>query len=532
MTTALPRPQSREQTPQPPDSPSCPRSRSHAQERRRPPRGRRALAWASVALLLAGCAAGPDYHAPQAPAVQRYTREVLPSQTASADVADGKAQHWVQGMKLPEQWWTLFRSEPLNRLVEQALKNNPTPQAAEAALRIAQENVRAQRALYLPQAQVSVSPSRRKDPVGTVAPALTSGVAVYNLYTAQLAVGYTPDVFGGNRRQVESLEAQADQQRYQLEAAYLSLTSNVVAAAIQEAGLRGQIAATEKIIAIQQEQLGIFHKQLDLGAIAQSDVTAQEAQLAQTQATLPVLRKQLALQRDALTALLGRMPADEPDEQFSLDSLQLPESLPVALPSDLVQQRPDVRAAEAALHSASAQIGVAAANMLPQFTLTGALGGTSTSFGQLFNAGNVFWALAGNVAQTVFDGGALQARKRAAVDNFDQAAAQYRSTVIQAFQNVADSMRALQFDADALAAQVRAERAASQSMEYTRKAVQLGSSGYLALLTAQQTYQTALTSLEQARANRLADTAALFQALGGGWWQGTAQAAPAVKAPA
>ena len=472
-------------------------------------------------VAVSGCVVGPNFVAPAPPQVNRYTADGLPTQTAPVDVAGGESQRFVQGLDLPAQWWTAFESPALNALVEQSLKANPTLLAAQASLRQAMENVRAQQGLFYPNVQASLSPSRQKNPVGTISPTLTSGAAVYNLYTAQVAVSYAPDVFGANRRQVESVQAQADAQRFQVEAAYLTLTSNVVAAAIQEASVRAQIDATERIVAIQRDQLGIFQRQFELGSIAMTDVVAQEALLAQTLAALPLLKKQLALQRDLLTALLGRLPDQEPAERFELAALKLPQELPLSLPSALVQHRPDVRAAEEQLRSASAQIGVATANLLPQTTLTAAAGGTATSFAQMFQAGNVFWSLAANVAQTVFDGGTLQARRRAAVAGFDGAAAQYRATVVAAFQNVADTLRALQFDADALAAQVDAERAAARSLEYIRRGVELGSSSYLALLNAQQAYQLAVSNLAQARANRYADTAALFQALGGGWWNRT-----------
>lgn len=471
-----------------------------------------------ISALSAGCTVGPDFHRPDAPQTSRYTAADIPMQTASANVPGGEAQRLVLGMDLPGQWWTLFHSEALDRLVTQALKANPNVHAAEAALRESMENVYAQQGFFYPTVQASFAPSRQKNPVGTLAPTLSSGQAIFNLYTAQVSVGFTPDVFGGNRRQVESLLAQAEYQRFQLEATYLTLTCNLVVAALQEASLRAQIAATEKVVEIEIEQVEIFRRQHALGAIALADVIAQQAALAQTMATLPILKKQLALQRDSLAALAGRLPSDEPAEQFDLASLQLPQDLPLTLPSRLVEQRPDIRSAEAQLHAASAQIGVATANMLPQLTLSGALGGTSTQIGKMLEASNVFWSLAGSAMQTAFAGGTLLHRKRAAVAAYDQAAAQYRSTVITAFQNVADSLRALQYDAEALEAQVTAEQAAGESLKIARRALQLGSISYLALLNAEQTYQQAVISLAQSRTNRYLDTAALFQSLGGGWW--------------
>ncbi len=471
---------------------------------------------------LTGCAVGPDFEQPAAPDVAGYTPRPLTEQTSSADVKGGEAQRFVQGLDIPGQWWALFHSEPLNALVEQALESNPTLPAAEAVLRQAWENVYAEEGAFFPTAVASYSPSRNKTATGVVFTAASSGQPFFTLHTAQVVVTYAPDVFGGTRRAVESLMATAEFQRFQLEAAYLTLTSNVVAAAVQEASLRGQIAATEEIIKIESQSLGILQKQLEFGQVAGGDVAAVEATLAQAQATLPPLQKQLAMQRDLLTALIGRLPSQEPAEKFELASLQLPQDLPVSLPSKLVEQRPDIQSAEAQLHAASAQIGVAIAAQLPQFTLTGNAGTTANQIGQLFiTPGTAFWSVAGNVAQTIFDAGTLLHKKRAADAAFDEAAAMHRSTVITAFQNVADALHALQSDAETLKAAVAAERAAFKSLEITRRQLQLGAIGYLALLTVQNTYQTALIALVQAQAARYADTAALFQALGGGWWNRT-----------
>lgn len=471
---------------------------------------------------LTDCAVGPDFEPPAAPDVTGYTAQPLAEQTSSADVKGGDAQRFVRDLDIPGQWWTLFHSEPLSALVEQALKNNPTLPAAEAALRVAWENVYAAEGAFFPTAVVSYSPSRDKTATGVVFTAASSGKPWFTLHTAQVVVTYAPDVFGGTRRQVESLIATTEFQRFQLEAAYLTLTSNVVAAEVQEASLRGQIAATEEIIRIETQSLGILRKQLELGQVAGGDVAAVEATLAQAQATLSPLQKQLALQRDLLTALIGRLPSHEPAEKFEFASLQLPQDLPVSLPSKLVEQRPDIQSAEAQLHAASAQIGVAIAAQLPQFTLTANAGTVANQIGQLFiTPETAFWTLAVNVAQTVFDAGTLLHKKRAADAAFEEAAAMYRSTVITAFQNVADALHALQSDAETLKAAYAAERAAFKSLEIARRQLQLGAIGYLGLLTVQNTYQTALIALVQAQAARYADTAALFQALGGGWWNRT-----------
>jgi len=485
-----------------------------------PPRAapRRLGVAVGLALLVAGCSVGPDFHRPVTSVGDSYTAAPLPERTTGSEGVAGAAQHLVAGQDISAQWWKAFHSEQLDALIKEAFRANPNVQAAQAALRQANDLVWAQRGYFLPNLQAGFAPTRQKNPVGTIAPTLTSGAPIYSLYTAQLGVGYTLDVFGGNRRQVESLIAQENMQRYQLEATYLTLSTNVVLAAVQEAALRAQITATERMIAIESEQMRIMMKEVDLGAIAISDATAQEVLLSQTMALLPPLRKQLAVQRDALTALLGRLPMQEPAEIFDLDKFDLPTELPLSLPSKVVEQRPDVRMSEEMLHSASAQVGVAIADMLPQITLSGTIGGTSTAYSQMFSAGNKFWTAGASLSQTLFDGGTLYFRERAARDALDAAGAQYRSAVVTAFQNVADTLHTVVFDADALKANLDAERSAERSLAYARKAQELGSVSYLAMLNAEQAYQQAVVNRIQAQSSRYADTAALFQALGGGWW--------------
>ncbi|MGS0742344.1 efflux transporter outer membrane subunit [Glaciimonas sp. GG7] len=469
----------------------------------------------TVALALSGCAVGPDFKQPDVPSVQGYSKTPLPARTVSVEIAEGGvAQQFVAGMDIPAQWWTLFQSAPLNAVIEQALKASPDLASARAALRAAQEQVAVQRGSFSPVVDTSLTPTRQK--VATTP--LQSETPVFNLHTAQVSVSYAPDVFGGNRRQLENVQAQASQQRFQLEAAYLTLTSNVVAAAVQEASLRAQLGATDEVIRVQTKLLDLLQRQYKLGDVAQADVATQEAVLAQTQATLPSLQNALSQQRNRLTALAGRFPSDELDEKFTLSALSLPEQLPVSLPSRLVQQRPDVRAAQEQLHAASAEVGVAMANMLPQITLSANIGSAATTLGNLFSGGTGFWGLVGGLTQPLFAGGTLLHKKRASEALLEQASAQYRSTIILAFQNVADSLRALQFDAETLRAQSLAERAAARSLDISRKSVLLGASSPQTLLTAQLTYQQAVINLAQARAARFADTAALFQALGGGWW--------------
>jgi NodT family efflux transporter outer membrane factor (OMF) lipoprotein len=470
-------------------------------------------------LVLTGCSVGPDFQRPDAPADTGYTPEPLAVQTASARVRGGEAQRFMADRDIPGDWWTLFHSQQLNRLIEAALQANPDLDAAQAALRQAQENVRAGQGALWPQASLSFQAQKERFSGAEFGNPSTN--TIFGLVTPELNISYALDVWGGTRRQIESLDAQAQYQRFQLEASYLTLTSNVVVAAVQEASLRGQIAATEDIIRDQAQSLRLVRDRFSLGGASQADVLTQEAQLAQTRATLPPLQKQLAQTRNQLAALAGQLPAHEVSERFALDGLHLPEDLPVSLPSQLVEQRPDVRAAEAQLHSASAQIGVATANQLPQFSITAMLGSATNGFHNMFQPATGIWNIAGGITQTLFDAGTLLHQKRAAVDAFEQTAAQYRSTVIKACQNVADALRALQSDADAMVAAAASERSAAASLDLARRQYQLGAIDYLTLLNAQRTWQQARISLVQAEANRYADTAALFQALGGGWWHRT-----------
>lgn len=488
---------------------------------------RRVLNLAIVGLVgigLVSCAVGPNYERPPAPAVNSYTRGPFDAKTVSADIAGGEAQRFGLNQDLSAQWWTLFQSPELNALIDQALAANPTLTAAEAALRQSMELVYAQQGFFFPTVQASFTPGMFRSSPAT-SPLLSTPNTNYNLYTSTVTVGFVPDVFGGNRRQVESLRAQAEAQRFQVEATYLTLTSNVVAAAIQEASLRAQIAATKDIIGLSTKSVELVRRQFQLGYVARLDVAAQETALAQVQQTLPPLQKQLEQTRDQLTALAGRFPTQELTETFELSKLRLPEDLPVSLPSKLVEQRPDIRAAEEQVHAACALIGVAIANMLPQISINAVHGGIGTDVTTMFGPGHPFSFVASTFTQTLFAGGTLLHRKRAAEQAFEQAAAQYRSTVLTAFQNVADTLYALKHDAESLKAALAAERAAKVTLDLTLKQQQLGYVNYLALLSAQQASLQTMITRVQAHTTRLADTAALFQALGGGWWNRQEQTA-------
>jgi NodT family efflux transporter outer membrane factor (OMF) lipoprotein len=488
------------------------------------------LTWAAIA---GGCAVGPRYHKPEAPAGAGFAPTPLPEISSSAAVHGGDVQRFISGRDLPFEWWQLFQSPALNALVAQAFKANPTVTAAQAALAQAQELVRAQRGFFYPTVAAGFQAERVKvagnntqsSSLGIQANGNNLGQPVqaavplyYRFYTAQLSVGFVPDVFGANRRQVESLAAQTDAERFALEATYITLASNVVAAAVQEASVRAQIEATRQIIAADEKSLAVLRDQFRLGFAMRIDVAAQEAALAQAETLLPPLQTQLEQTRDLIRALAGNLPNQEASQTFEFDALQLPPELPLSLPAKIIEQRPDVRAAEAQLHAANAQVGVAVAAMLPQFSITGTLGGNADQIPWLFRGGGSFWTITGGVTQPLFEGGTLLHTKRAADAALKQAAAQYQSTVIAAYQNVADTLHASLSDADALAGAVEAESASKVAYDLTRRQMDVGYVNYLALLSAETTYNQALLTRVQAQATRYGDTIALFQALGGGWW--------------
>ena len=482
----------------------------------------RTAAFVSVAALSAGilcaCAVGPDFKRPPPPAASGYGRAPLPSETAEAQTPGGNVQRFVADMDIPSQWWTLFKSPKLDHLVEQGLAANPNVDAAKSALRQAHELYSAQRASFFPGIEGSFAGNRSQFPANTLTSPTVAPSSTYTLYTAQLSLSYAPDVFGAARRQVEIAEAQVQSSRFQLEAVYLTLSSNVVVTAVQEASLRGQLAATERLLELQHQLTDMVQHQRTLGTASDLEVLAQASAEAQTAQTLPPLQKQLGQSRDALTALLGRLPSDEPEETFRFEEMTLPADLPVSLPSALVEHRPDVRQAEENMHAASAAAGVALANMLPQFSINADLGSSALKLGRLFTPYTGFWDAGASLTQTLFDAGMLLHRRRAADAALDQAAAQYRAAVILACQNVADTLRALQADADALKAGAEAERAARAAFDLAQRQRALGTISWVAVLNAEQSFRQAQLSLVQAQANRYADTAGLFQALGGGWW--------------
>jgi NodT family efflux transporter outer membrane factor (OMF) lipoprotein len=474
----------------------------------------------ALSVAVSACAVGPNFKRPTPPDATDYGSAPAEGDTVSAAGGGGDAQHFVAGMDIPNQWWTLFKSPQLDGLVQQALKANPNVVAAQAALRQAHELYLAQWTSFFPVVDGNFAATRAKNAVGTIANPtnLPQSNPYYNLFTAQLTVSYMPDVFGATRRAVEAAKAQEQVSRFELEAVYLTLSSNVVVTAVQEASLRGQITATQRLLELQHQLTDKVQHQRLLGTASDLDVLAQQSLEAQSAQTLPPLQKQLGQTRDALTALIGRLPSDEPPEIFQLDDMTLPTDLPVSLPSKVVEQRPDVRQAEETMHVASAEVGVATANLLPQFAISGDFGSSALTLGTLFKPYTGFWNAGASLTQTLFDAGALIHKRRAADAALDQTAAQYRAAVILACQNVADTLRALKSDADALKSSAEAERAAKKTFDLVQRQLGLGTISLVAVLNAEQAYNTSELALIQARANRYADTAALFQALGGGWW--------------
>ena len=469
-------------------------------------------------VCLAGCTVGPNFHAPAAPDVNRYTEGPTPSATVASNVAGGAVQHLQVGQDIAGDWWTLFQSPRLTALVNQALRANPDLQAAQATLREAEENLRAEQGSLFPSITASASIEREKASAAAYGISGIGALSPTTLYNPGLNLSYTLDVFGGVRRQIEQLGAQVDYQRYELEAAYLNLTSEVVTEAFTEASLEGQIQATQDIIKLYQQQLAVMQQRFAAGGVSGADVLAQQANLTAAQATLPPLQKQLEQVRNQLAVYVGTTPSQFSGPTIDLSALTLPVDLPLSVPSKLVEQRPDIQAYEALLHSASAQVGIATANLLPQITLSASYGREGTTPAQLFTPAGIVWSLASSATETIFDGGALRAKRRSAVAALDAAAAQYSSTVNTAFQQVANAIVAIQQDAQTLQADLQSEQTAASSLRVAEAQYRAGGVTYVSVLQAQQTYQSARLTLVSAQAARFADTVSLYQALGGGWW--------------
>lgn len=497
---------------------------------RRPSAGSlRVLLLGLLASGVSGCMVGPDFIEPAAPVVSGYAASRQNASTVAAAASGGAAQRFRPDQDVAALWWRLFRSKQIDALIAEAIRNHPDLAAAQAALRQARETALAETGSLFPQVTTSDSLTRQR--VSPAASGLTGNATTYTLYNVSVPVSYSPDLFGGTHRSIEADAAAAEYQRFELEATYLSLTANVITSAISDASYAAQIKVTQELIASQQKELDLLRGRFKLGAVGQADVLSQQSQVAQSLATLPPLQKSRAQNRDQLMAYLGRLPSEDHGEAVNLGTLNLPRDLPVTLPSKLVRQRPDIRASEEQLHEASAKIGVALANMLPSVTLSASGGSEALSASKLFGAQTSIYSLEASVSQTLFDGGTLYHKKEAQVAAFDEAVAKYRSTVVSAFQNVADELAAVRADAAALKADVEAERAAQQSLTISTAQFRGGSTSYTTVLNAEQTLLNASTTRVKAQAARFTDTAALFQSLGGGWWNRTDETGAASPKP-
>jgi len=471
------------------------------------------LAW--TLLASSGCAVGPAYSPPQTPPVAQVTASALPPATNGAPGETDRAQQFVDAQSMPAKWWQSFGSPEIDGLVEHALQKSPTIASAQAALRQAEESALAQRGAFWPSVQADYAPVRARSAQVLSSP-LNSGASLYTLQTGQLSVGYVFDLFGANQRSVESLDAQRESQRWQLEAAKLSLAANVATAALQWASLREQFEVTEQLQSLAQDQLELMGIQRRLGEIPGATVVAQEALVAQAQAASASIAKALAQQHDGLAMLTGYVPSQLEPLKLRLADLHLPD-VPTGLPARILRQRPDVRAAESTVRAANAQVGVAVANMLPQLSLNANYGTSAVAFSQLFSAAGVFWALGANLAQPVFDGGTLLHRKRASEAQLEQSLAQYQGTVLIALQNYADSLEAARHDADQAVATLRQEQRSRAALDIARRQLEIGDVSRLTLLNTESGYLQSALSRIQSQTNRLVDVCAVYVALGGGW---------------
>ena len=471
-------------------------------------------------LLLAACKVGPNFHTPIPPNVGQYTENKLPLKTVKTNVAGGESQYLHPQEEIPLLWWELFQTQEINELIRRGFANNPTLAAATAALREAQENVKISIGNLLWPAFNAVGSFERQRyslaQLGNRFENLPDAIT-YNLFYAAVNVSYTLDVWGGARREIESLRAQVDYQQFQVIAAYLTLATNIVTTSISIASFKAQIEATQELIKAQANLYQILKKQFNVGGVSKADVLTQLTLLEQTKANLPPLERDLSLAKHTLTTLVGTFP-EEQLPVLKLDAIKLPRDIPLSVPSRLVRQRPDVRAAEASMHAACAQIGVATANLLPQVTINGSYGWISNAFSDLFTGKNVVWDILSQVSQPLFHGGALLAQRRAAIAAYQEVEGKYRHVVLTAFQNVADVLNTLETDAEALRAQANAVDAAGSALALTMGQYRLGGVSYINLLNVQQQYHQARINLIKAQASRFRDTATLFQALGGGWW--------------
>jgi len=468
---------------------------------------------AATLLCLGGCAVGPDFVRPTPPQLERYTPQPVGAATISAD---GQAQHFESGAQITADWWHLFNSRDVDDLVSEALADNANLEAAQATLRESQQNLRAGYGVFYPQLNLDAGASREKFSAAETGEG--PGTRIFNLYTLNTSVSFVLDVFGGNRRSVEALSAQVDYERYNALGTYLTLSGNVVNTAIACAAYAAQISSTEELVALLRDQVEVTRAQVVGGIAPYANLLSAQSQLASVQATLPPLRLRLDQSEHLLIVLTGHAPAERAAPTIDLEQLALPSDLPVSLPSQLVRQRPDILAAEAQLHSASANIGVATAAMFPQFTLNGSFGQLNNVGGLLLRGVSSVWALGADLATPLFRGGTLWYQRKAAEEAYQAALANYRQSVLSAFEQVADALRAVEHDAETVQAEEEALQAARGALQLLQANYQAGTANYLQVLIADAQYHQASIGYIQARAQRLQDTAALFVALGGGWW--------------
>lgn len=473
-----------------------------------------AIATSILGALLAGCVAGPDFKRPEGPGIDRYTAAPMPLQTSSNPMALGRAQHFDTGAGVSAQWWRALGSERLDAWIEQAFLTSPTLASARATLRQAQETASAQAAsIRYPRIDANVTAQReRLNPNMLGQP---GDPREFNLYNAGIGGHYRFDLAGGNRRALEALAARADFRRHELDGARLALAANITAAAITRARLDSQIEATQAMALAQDEQVNLTRERLRLGNASPDDVLAIEVQVGQTRAALSSLHKQLEQSEHLLAVLAGQAPGAAKVPEFTLEDFALPADLPVVLPSELVRRRPDIQAAEALLHAANAEYGVAVASLYPQLDLSASLGSQTLTTGSLFGAGSSVWNLMAQLTQPLLDPG-LPARKRASLAALDAASANYQGIVLDALRDVADVLRALDHDAQALTSLAAADAAVHASSVSMEHQYTLGTASYVQLLMARQQLQQSRIGLVSAQAQRLSDSAALYQAMGGG----------------
>ncbi len=481
-------------------------------------RWRAVTATLATLTLLAGCAVGPSFVQPAAPTVRTYTSGGSAPNLVST--SRQPSQHIAIGEQIPAQWWQLFHSTQLDGLVRQALARNPTLDAAQDTLAAAEEVVLEARGGYYPQVDLGASAARQKGPAFALGllPA-KQGLPEFDLYSLGPTVSYSVDVFGLTKRQVEERQALADTQGDQLAAAYLTITGNVVTQALTLASLRLQITAVHDIISEDERNVSLVKLKVAGGLAPRSDVLTAETQLATDRTLLPPLDQQRAIAEDALAVLLGSPPGAWTPPTILLSDFTLPAALPLSLPSTLVRQRPDILAAQAQVHARSAAIGIATAQMYPNIVLSGSIATAALTAGSLFGSSSTVWSAAAGLTAPIFHGGALAARRREAIASYRAALATYRQTVLTAFGQVADTLRALGHDVALANAEHQALKVAQASLRMQRASYTAGRSDLLQLLDAERSVAQARLGDARAIAQRYIDSARLLVALGGGWWR-------------